>query len=354
MRIIVGLFKLNTQATQNFSVATRLNVVKEAVEAHKHYTESQGTAFWKPEYAGLRAIFLAPEYCFARSLSGDNVDHEFGMRRQMEEDYVKNNLRPVFESLSSKFQNALIVPGTVAWRKSIVPAKKGKHASVHAAEQHRREKYGARILNASDISMEYKNNAPFDVFTPVFPTDFVKDKDTRANPTTPASKYLALQTAHYIAKNTAHCYYNGSCVYKYNKIGDFYEVCEDTTDTVNVPNRESKVSGVTVGAGRFHVAGLDFGISICYDQSLSVNSGPVHVTEPLQTTAAPVNVHILLSASIPPDLGSANLKPGGFMASCSSADDCNGILVPGAGPFFPTHSIPISGIADLDLYKLDW
>ena len=354
MRIIVALYKVDTQATQNYSVATRINNVKQALEVHKSYTESIHTAFWKPEYSGLRAVFLAPEYCFARSVPQMHGDHTFGMKRQMEEDYVKDKLRPVFSVLSQNFKNALIVPGTVAWRKSIVPSSKGKHASIEAAEQYRRDKYEQRIQATANINLEYNNNTPFTQNTPVFPTAFKKGDDTRPALPTAASKVQALQTAHYIAKNTAHCYYNGDCVYKYNKIGDFYEVCEDTTDTVIVPNRASKVSGVTVGAGRFSVAGLSVGISICYDQSLSVQqAGPVQVLEPLQQTAVSVDIHILLSAHIPPALGAANLKPGGVLLSCSSSDTCNGVLAPGAGPFQPDYSQDING-STLDIYQLDW
>src|SRR5215469_9172052 len=136
MKVVVALFNLNTQAMQYMSAASRVNHVSAAVEAAKSYTEGLGTAFWKDIHA-LRAIFLAPEYCFARSLPNLKGDHGFGDQRQMEEDYVKNNLRPVFAKLSSGFKNALIVPGSVAWRKSIVPKTDGKHGTPQQTAQHR-------------------------------------------------------------------------------------------------------------------------------------------------------------------------------------------------------------------------
>lgn len=39
MRLVIGLFKINTQTTQNVSVANRVDYVKAAVEELKRYTE---------------------------------------------------------------------------------------------------------------------------------------------------------------------------------------------------------------------------------------------------------------------------------------------------------------------------
>jgi hypothetical protein len=350
MRLVVGLFKVNTQATQNVSVANRVEYVKAAVQELKRYAEPLEKLFKEPDAVELRAVFLAPEYAFARSVPR-GVDHAFGQRRQIEEDYVKNTWRPIFEDVSKGFKNALIVPGTVAWRKSATPGEPGKHSSVEEAEEYRRDKYSQRIFGTRNINLD--QGFVFNVDTPVFPVGYKKPSDTRAALPSVRSKVIAMQSAHYIAKNTAHCYYNGKCVYKYNKIGDFYEVCEDTEDTIIVPNRTSKVSGATVSAGRFSAGGLDFGISICYDQSLSVqNSMNVNIVEPLQKTAGAVNIHILLSAYIEPDAGSANLKPGGLLLSCSSREKCNVVLFYNGLKLSYANQVDIKGMAKLDLYQI--
>jgi len=349
MRLIIGLFKINTQATQNISVANRVENVKAAVEELKRYTESVLKRFTTPDEVEMRAVFLAPEYAFARSVN--QGDHSFGQKRQIEEDYVKNSLRPVFEDVSKGFRNALIVPGTVAWRKSMIPALPGKHGSVEAGEAYRRDKYQKRIQSTVDVNLD--EGTVFDQHTPVFPVAYKKPGDTRPSLPTVASKTQAIKSAHYIAKNTAHCYYNGNCVYKYNKIGDFYEVSEDTDDTIIVPNRKSKVSGSTVGAGRFSVGGRDVGISICYDQSLSVqDSNDVNVIEPLQKTAGAVDIHIILSAHIEPFAQCANLKPGGLLLSCSSKSEHNKVLFYNGLKFSHADQADIKGIAKLDLYQL--
>lgn len=298
----------------------------------------------------MRAIFLAPEYCFARSLANLQGDHTFGTKRQMEEDYVRDKLRPVFGALSNNFKNALIVPGTVAWRKSIVPSDKGQHASMQAREAYRRNKYQQRVQAGASVNLD--ENTPFTQHTPVFPPAYKSPLDTRGAIPSTADKSNWLQTAHYIAKNTAHCYYNGNCVYKYNKIGDFYEVSEDTADTVMVPNK-STVSGTTGPAGRFTLAGFSFGISICYDQSLSVQKqGNVTVREPIQWTSGPVDIHILLSAHITPDLYCNNLNQDGVLLSCSSQDECNKVLLSSGDEAPPDKTEDINGVK-LDLYVLE-
>jgi hypothetical protein len=359
MRFVIGLFKVNTQATQYLSAASRVENVSAAVQATKSYTENLGTTFWK-DLSATRAVFLAPEYCFARSLPKLQGNHTFGSKRQMEEDYVKDKLRPVFSALSKNFQNALIVPGTVAWRKSIMPADGGKHGTPQDAAAYRLAKYGQRIQNSADVNMFYGDNTshnfPFTQATTVFPDvpSFRMAGDNRLSVPTIADKATWLQTAHYIAKNTAHCYYNGDCVYKYDKIGDFYEVSEATTDTVMVPNRGSNVSGATVGAGRFRLAGFDYGISVCYDQSLSMqNTGSVNVLAPLQKTAGAVDCHLLLSAHIPPHVASANLTPGGYLLSCSSDDACNKVMHASGAVLTPTKSLTVNNMAGLDLYVIE-
>ena len=161
-------------------------------------------------------------------------------------------------------------------------------------------------------------------------------------------------TAHYIAKNTAHCYYNGDDIYNYNKIGDFYEVPEAQTDTVIVPNRGT-VSGATTGAGRFKVGDLDFGISVCYDQSLVVQDTTKNVNplEPLQKTAGAVDFHILLSAHISPNKDQANLKSGGSLLSCSSSKDCNKVIHATQGEIQRDDKEKIGGAHNLYLYQLE-
>jgi hypothetical protein len=284
-------------------------------------------------------------------------DHGFGDKRQIEENYVRDTLRPVFGQLSGGFQGALIVPGTVAWRKSILPASTAKHASPQEAAAYRLDKYTKRLESTVDINMFEPDggmgNYPFTQNTTVFPAKYKHTDDTRSTIPTLADKINLLKTAHYIAKNTAHCYLNGNPVCKYNKIGDFYEIPESNPDTVNVPNR-STVSGTTTGAGRFAADGKDFGISICFDQSLSVQdtSKQVNPLEPIQKTAGPVDFHILLSAYISPRVGDVNLKSGGYLLSCSSKADYNQVIRSDNHKLNHDQTEKIDGTHTLYLFKI--
>ena len=109
-----------------------------------------------------------------------------------------------------------------------------------------------------------------------------------------------------------------------------------------------------MGPGRFRVANYDFGISICYDQSLSVqNVGAVRPLEPLQRSGVAVDFHLLLSASIGPQLGANNLKPGGYLLSCSSDSNYNQVLKADGTKLTHKKRVPINNIADLDLYIIE-
>src|SRR5262249_25717049 len=126
------------------------------------------------------------------------------------------------------------------WRKSIMPAGERKGYSAQETADYRLHKYSERLKSTINTNMHVvhsptSGNFPFTYDTTPFPTAFKRGDDTRPALPTLGEKYWNLQTAHYIAKNTAHCFYNGHPVYKYNKIGDFYEVSEDDPDTVIVP-----------------------------------------------------------------------------------------------------------------------
>src|SRR5258707_15440371 len=112
------------------------------------------------------------------------------------------------------FRNALIVPGTPAWRKSVLPAEGRKGRTAPEVEQHRRQKYGQRIAATANVNMD--TGVEFTANTPVFPPQYKRPDDLRPDLDTAQSKANLMQTARYIAKNTAFCFYNSAApVYKY-------------------------------------------------------------------------------------------------------------------------------------------
>lgn len=278
----------------------------------------------------LRGIFLAPEYMFSRAISGLSYnggafrkiqfgtdplvddrrgEHRFGERRQMEQP-EQEKVRVLFEELSQRCQGLLLIPGTVAWRKPL-PVDR-------ALRLQKTCQYAGVLFRTADINMEaVPGRVP--VNWPVFNPQYSLTPQKPVH--TPLAKTYKLGTAAYVARNTAYCYLDGQCLFKYNKIGDFHEVFHELTtgpDTVHIPDS---------GPGRFRVPGtqLDFGISVCYDQSLTFTDPGTQNRYGLQYGATPVDVHVLLSASITPNFGAANLKARGYLLSCSSAHDCNDV-----------------------------
>jgi predicted amidohydrolase len=338
---VVILYEIDTQYIQFKSLATRINQLTAALVAASAYLDHAIPA----GEMSLRAIFLGPEYLFSRAITAMAPapgtrgglrkinfgperpgEHVWGERRQMREEETLA-LRQTLATLSTRFQDVLLIPGSVAWRKQI-------------AGQYARQKYQRRLLNTSDINMALAQDDRFGTHSTVFPTSFEGDPRRAVLTIQDKIDLLGDGTAVYVAKNTAHCYFNGACIFKYNKIGDFHEV-QHGIDTVHIPSGR---------AGRFTIPAipwLDFGIAICYDQSLSAQiDGPQG--EPfkyaLQRTETAVDIHMLLSAHINPFVQNAHLKQGGYLLSCSSAAACNQVLHSNGNSMKAVHTIQQDGI----------
>jgi hypothetical protein len=344
---ICVLYEVNTQHIQFQSLATRINNLTAAVETASAYVDH---ALTPGGFSPLRAIFLGPEYLFSRAIAAAlpsqtssgfrkiqfgverSGEQAWGERRQMgEEETVK--LRVKFASLSAAFTNALLIPGSVAWRKLI-------------ANQQAQVKYQNRIRATDKINMLMTQGQVFTPKTKVFPESFESESTRYVH--SPVDKFNSLKTATYVAKNTAHCCFNGATIFKYNKIGDFHEV-QDGPNTVHVPAGE---------AGRFvipSVPSLSVGIAICYDQSLSaqIDQGAGRLwMGGLQYTQAAVDLHVVLSASIEPNLQNAHLKPGGYLLSCSSHQAYNRVIRQGTGDLKPIHGMEVGG-SKLEFFLLN-
>lgn len=310
--ILVGLLHFDTQAHADWEIDARKQFFSTALASF----DGAVSAIMAPGTRPLRAIFLAPEYMFAAPTLASNGAHLAG-RRQVEKD-VRQELQRLFEQLSTRHAGILIVPGTVSWRKPM-PQDIGEWTDKVA-------KYG-RILRKAG---KYTWNLPAGSLADHPVSDPTK---TYLHIPTPQEKINALGS--YVARNTAYCYLDGKCLYSYHKIGDFHEVLNwgvGNKDTVNLPNKRP---------GRFEAGGIQFGISICYDQSLyRIDETPAGYNHcEMQMTTNEVDMHILLSACIPPDLQLANLKQGNaYLLSCSSHAAFNGVMRKG-GTKVNTHRV---------------
>lgn len=307
MRIKIGLLNYNTQEHQSDALAARMARIAQGMWD----LERELSPHVLPGSQPLRGVLLAPEYMFARPAAGQ--DHAFGEQRQLEQADA-DGVRRAMEALSARYPGILLVPGTVAWRKPVPQDLENGWAR-------KIPKYTAILEDASRYNSHYGTSGSWD------PMDWEAFPPADARPgsggyvVTARDKVLALtQPGAYVARNTAFCFLNGRCIFKYHKIGDYHEVLHwgaNGLDTVNLPSRYP---------GRFKAGGLEFGLSICYDQSLSqmdLVQGRGFIPQRMQKTADPVDVHILLSAWIPPHVSQVNLKRDGLLLSCSSNPACN-------------------------------
>ena len=303
MKLKVGMLRYDTQRWQSEKTSLRLMRMEVALEelevamAHDRFDPSQP----------LHAVFLSPEYMFARRTPPEFNDHTRAHVRQMEVER-RDKLLDRLRELSVQHPRILIVPGTVAWRKPIDSAQDKFLGKI--------TKYATRLHEASRFNNQHVSGKPLGSYTLFGLEDSLPE---RLPVPTHDAKLDHLLSATYVARNTAYCWLGGRCLYKYHKIGDFYEVIHQGAggvDTVHVPARE---------VGRFPAVGLDISISICADQSMAdiqkLESGELVF---MQKTRDPVDIHILLSANIQPAVSLANLKPkDSVLLSCSSHDDYN-------------------------------
>ena len=344
-RVYVALFKANTQDIQYWQTEKRAQAMAAALAKLARYVENRAPIV--DNMHRVRCVFLAPEYMFAQPLWAR--DHSASTQRQLGA-LDTTLLRAFFAQQSRAFPNALLVPGTVAWRKPLVVASDADviHAKAQAKglsdeayrDNYRRAKYVKRLTDAAVIHYPYAADTQYNTGEPL---KTLVSPSAYKLPSTQIYSYgqkvEQLASATYIAKNTAHCYYNGACIAKYNKIGDFHEVL-DGTATVHIPSPR---------AGRFTCGSVRFGISVCYDQSLwrYAESGSVM----LQQTEEAVDFHILLSAHIDPVITSANLLADGHILSCSSKDGSNQVLTRAGTSLEPVAREKFSDI-EMDVYRV--
>ncbi|MBV6319794.1 hypothetical protein [Duganella violaceipulchra] len=306
-RVYVGMLLENTDL-QSKEIEQRFELVKKALCGFEAMVEDKLPIC--DNQHRLRGIFLAPEYMFARHkpaktrLIGIEKRekvvpqlHATGDTRHLDEIEMQNLCR-AFAALSATLKNILIVPGTIAWRRSIThctPEKVGRYRQ--AVTESSKFRPAPRDLtkdvpDPEDVDLRF-------VAPPLAGTLL---------PQTYKERIASASGARYFARNTAFVYYNGINVAKYHKIGDFHEVL-GAEDTVHIPS---------VQPCRFDCGGTTFGMSICADDDL--HAGPFGQRVQIQRTLAPVDFHIKLSASCEAQVRCAYLLPTGFLLSSDSQE----------------------------------
>jgi hypothetical protein len=112
--MLVGLWSRNTPDVHHGGLSTlvRASILEDALDRMTQVTEQQSV----PRGQKIRGIFVAPEYYFSNTYSGTVAMGGMQERSLSEQD--KEAVVASIEGISARHPGILIVPGTVAWKKS--------------------------------------------------------------------------------------------------------------------------------------------------------------------------------------------------------------------------------------------
>lgn len=310
-KLIAAVWSVDTKNIQGMALASRINELKQAVgeaaEVVRRLVGKTGASLGDTPLG----VFVAPEYMFAHPVSSG--DHNTGDMRHITE-AEKSALLVELTTLSNLHPCLLLIPGTIAWRKTFdrVGAKQTSTKTGMPKPLSRQEK-AVRALEtyATDMQLGMRHRLA---------GRRTSLGGTQYNAQTTSEKVAEVRapTAMYMARNTAYVLLNGAVVLKYNKRGDYHEVVEAGHETIHIPGSQM---------GRFQVQPVQsvskpgvppprpitFGLEICLDHAYGTarRDLPVHA-------GGEVDIHIVSSAMV--SIGNERLvcKPGGYLIHACS------------------------------------
>jgi hypothetical protein len=402
----VAIFKENTQGNQMSDTPARKDKLKKAVEdTYAYITTRRDKADDKlaASLIGPYALFVAPEYLFANPV--DTNDHEVGMVRQVDED-AKVQIEEFIKGLSHQHPGMILVPGSVAWHKPFDrdynAYLKRKKASDDAGTREKFDKKQSRRDKATAALQAYKARFPktpgakggqhLDT-TRLFQCPDSSCGEASDVPGVCSSGHGALEdagewalcrncgcvveewngsagrmsrdrcpnsdcdtrlvlrskttdqvlalvpTATKMARNTVYVYLNGERKMKYQKQAGFHEVLTKRKETVFVPGKKQPT---------VEIDGKWYGIEVCLDHGGGALKTPQLPSHP--PTVKP-DFHIIVSAAIDPILENSYAKPGGWVVSASSDEDCCKLYKMGSGSW--TEQTEPHPVGNVDVYEIE-
>lgn len=379
MNMVVALWNRDTQKKQMGTNPERIQQLKAAVSA----CDIQFARILKANQA-IRGVFVAPEYYFAGDKAGIGQAGG-GFHERCIDETAKDFLVAEMRTLSRKFPKVLLIPGTIAWSKSLqrAPGQEYKRDPQTNLRTNVLKTTPDRITNVGQ-TLQASINAGGTVGG-LLPTELLRTKVRKelaaASPNglvspmavgqavraimhqpkagvdtellnrfgTTAGMYRTVGdqfdtwnliqngTATHIMKNTAFLYLNGQIRFKYNKRNDFHESVSDTGQTVFCPGAKS---GFTT------IEGIDIGLEICLDHAV----GQLQNT-PLPPSGVPM-LHILTSAAVQPN--HPRVRTGGYFIHASSVPAWATVSQWTAGGWADAEFLEQKTIGGdpLDLYKI--
>jgi hypothetical protein len=345
IELAVALWNRDTFKKQMGTNPQRVQALQDAIEA----CDMQFGRILNRNQA-IKGIFLSPEYYFAGDKAGlGKADGSFHERCISEAD--KDGIVASMLALSRRFPKVLIIPGTIAWSKSLVRAPgqefkrdpetnqrtavlKTTATRIEALRTTLQASYnaggsvGGRMpteLLKTRVRQDLAAGSPNGLVSPgdvaqvvnaimsqplalidatlidVFGTNVGMYK---TNPNQVDSwNLIAAGTATSVMKNTAFLFLNGRIRFKYNKRNDYHEAVSETGSIVFCPG---------VKSGYTTIEGIDIGIEICLDHAV----GQL-INTPLPASGQPM-IHIVTSAAVQPSPSPVRLD-GYFIHASSNA-----------------------------------
>ncbi|MCU0918516.1 MAG: hypothetical protein MUC88_28745 [Planctomycetes bacterium] len=265
-------------------LASALELTKTKLKAISH-----GKKWAKP-----KVIFVAPEYLFGHKANRRRPGDRFaGIDYRGVNEEQANKIFRALKNLSAKYDNFLIVPGTIAWYKLLGSLNKDQ---LSAAKQ-RLDTYAPPSGGPHSWTTAQKKAAVDNFLT-------ARKKWWRN-----ADEKAVLQEARFCL-NSAPVLYNGRCPIVYSKKGDYDESLQwappaTTAYQVAMPGKQE---------GTFTVEGIRFGIEICLDHNIGILGGSAAIG------ASPPLIHIITSASVQVEPNKCVPAPGGYVINACPAD----------------------------------
>ena len=297
MKILVALWSRDVyKRTWGYSDDQRLLSLSRAVKMVQDHVPSSISN----QPGAIHSIFVAPEYFFSAQRNADTDP------RAVSEE-AKDKLVVALRALSSLYPKTLLIPGTIAFRKSLVrPQGKEYKADPNTGN---RPQDQARLKTTS---REAKAERNLKNMLPVMKTTYKgspeDDKKHGSQILDFKAKIEKINKKAEVIKNQAYVFLNGALKCKYAKKIDVYESV-GSDPGVFVPNLKRGVE---------EIENIKFGFEICGDHgggifaalAKSKLAGPPLTSMP--------DIHIVSSAFIGIEDSKNPAREGGFLLHASS------------------------------------
>lgn len=321
MEIILADITCDTLSKDLYTldIKTKIKFLQSCLEKLHAYLTKNGNYAFKQEFV---AIITAPEYFFAK-------DH------QSERQYDEHEARSIEKSLaqlSAHYKKILIIPGTIAWKKNVLPKKENKYQenssayqTLYSAEKMNEKDYlddkRSRGINKNkDDYLKYTKKSGDHSLLSIKEALFSYGKKNRGGHTQNdfETKIKSLSQDEnklksiLLSRNTLYMYLDGTRLHKYHKRSDYQEVLNNVTKNVFIQGDRKPIATIS---------GIRIGMEICLDHNIGTLKQVIdkHQGFLLEEDKDPVDLHLILSAFVASKPEHYTAKQNGYIIHSSSS-----------------------------------